>query len=380
MKFAVFTNVDHCLIDSSKFAYAPYVDEMNIWFKNVETVAVVGCVSQRKLDNIDKAYAKESLLFYPIPFFDINSIGAIVKTLIKLPFIVATLLKVMYQSDHLHLRCPSNVGLLACVLQIFFPFKKKTAKYAGNWDFSAPQPWTYRLQKWILNNTYLTKNMQVLVYGSWPNASANIKPFFTATYREQDKKPIEKRNYQAPFSFVFAGTLSLGKQPNYAVQLVQKLLEKGIDTHLDLYGEGVMRGELEQMIVDYSLQNKVILHGNQAKSALESAFQKAHFVILPSRSEGWPKVIAEAMFWGCIPMATPVSCVPYMMEEGERGVLLQMNLEADVAAVAELLQAPERLNAMQKKGVQWSRTYTTDLFEQEIKKLLTNTDEHITVD
>ena len=39
--------------------------------------------------------------------------------------------------------------------------------------------------------------------------------------------------------------------------------------------------------------------------------------MLPSKSEGWPKAIAEGMFWGAIPVATRVSCLEYMLDKGE---------------------------------------------------------------
>jgi hypothetical protein len=65
-----------------------------------------------------------------------------------------------------------------------FISKKKTAKYLGNWDPKAKQPFTYKLQRWILSNTFLTRKMQVLVYGEWEGSNKIIKPFFTATYSE----------------------------------------------------------------------------------------------------------------------------------------------------------------------------------------------------
>ena len=74
------------------------------------------------------------------------------------------------------------------MVQIFFPKKNKTAKYAGNWDPHSKQPWSYKLQRWILQNTFLTRNMTVLVYGEWPTMSSNCRSFFTATYRDSDKK------------------------------------------------------------------------------------------------------------------------------------------------------------------------------------------------
>ena len=40
------------------------------------------------------------------------------------------------------------------------------------------QPWTYKLQKWILSNTFLTRNMQVLVYGEWESELQKYKTLF----------------------------------------------------------------------------------------------------------------------------------------------------------------------------------------------------------
>ena len=57
-----------------------------------------------------------------------------------------TLYKSIKKSDVIHLRCPGNIGLLACFIQILFPKKNKTAKYAGNWDPKAKQPLSYKLQ------------------------------------------------------------------------------------------------------------------------------------------------------------------------------------------------------------------------------------------
>ena len=40
----------------------------------------------------------------------------------------------MQDADHIHLRCPGNIGLLGCFSSNFISKKIKTAKYAGNWD------------------------------------------------------------------------------------------------------------------------------------------------------------------------------------------------------------------------------------------------------
>ncbi len=114
-------------------------------------------------------------------------------SLIKIPIIIITIFKSCKKADHIHLRCPGNIGLLGCFVQIFFPKKIKTAKYAGNWDPQSKQPVSYKIQKFLLKNTILTKNMQTLVYGKWKNQSKNIKPFFTASFSDSEIEPLIKK-------------------------------------------------------------------------------------------------------------------------------------------------------------------------------------------
>jgi glycosyltransferase involved in cell wall biosynthesis len=112
------------------------------------------------------------------------------------------------------------------------------------------------------------------------------------------------------------------------------------------------------------------LKGNQPKNLVKEAYQNSHFIILPSKSEGWPKALAEGMFWGCVPIATPVSCVPFMLDYGNRGLLLEMDLELDSNQLENLLNNESDFLAKSQKAYDWSTKYTLDIFEAEIKKML----------
>ena len=118
-----------------------------------------------------------------------------------------------------------------------------------------------------------------------------------------------------------------------------------------------------------NLNNRIILHGNQSKETVEKAYQESHFVILPSKSEGWPKVVAEAMFWGCVPVVTQVSCVPYMLDEGKRGILLQSNFADNIEILERCLTEEKEYHDKAKNAMLWSRKYTLDTFEKEIEKM-----------
>ncbi|TRX20806.1 glycosyltransferase family 4 protein [Flavobacterium franklandianum] len=370
MTFAIITHVPHILEQNQCFAYAPYVREMNVWAKYANKLLIVAPKSNSLKTSIDISYEKLNIEFIAIKSFDVLSVKAIVKAIISIPKISWQIYSVMQKADHIHLRCPGNIGLIGSLVQVLFPNKPKTAKYAGNWDPKSKQPLTYRLQKWILSSTFLTRNMQVLVYGEWEGSSKNIKPFFTATYQEADKLPIMQRDFKSQIGFVFVGALVSGKQPLYAIRLVEMLYKKGYNVALELYGEGIERKSLEDYISKNNLDNIVWLKGNQTQETVKKAYESCHYAILPSESEGWPKAIAEGMFWGCVPVATKVSCVPFMLDYGDRGVLIAMDLEKDVRQLETLLKDEILFKNMSQKASDWSRYYTLDVFEKEIKKLL----------
>ena len=371
MKFAIITHVVHIQKEDKYYGYSPYIREMNIWLKYIDELVIIApLASQKKVTEIDAFYECANINFNKIPNFNFVGFSNVLNSIFKLPFIFWKIFWVMKEADHIHLRCPGNVGLLGCIVQIFFPKKTKTAKYAGNWDPKSKQPWTYRLQKYILENTFLTKNIQVLVYGDWENQSKNIKPFFTATYSENEKEFIQKKGLNPIVQFLFVGSLVSGKKPMYAIKLVEKLIQNGENVALHLYGDGIEKIILEDYIKFNQLEKNIFLQGNQNREKIKKAYQKSHFVILPSKSEGWPKAIAEGMFWGCVPIATRISCVPFMLDYGNRGILLEMDLKKDLIQIENNIKDENSFLTKSKLAVNWSQQYTTEVFESEIKKLL----------
>jgi glycosyltransferase involved in cell wall biosynthesis len=370
MTFAIITYVSHVLEQNRYFAYAPYVREMNVWTKYVDKLIIVAPKSESNKTQIDISYECKNIDFITINSFDILSLKATLKAIFRIPKISWHIFMAMKKADHIHLRCPGNIGLIGSLIQILFPNKPKTAKYAGNWDPKSKQPLTYKMQKWILSNTFLTRNMQVLVYGEWEGSTKNIKPFFTATYYETDKSSMIQRELNNQICFIFVGALVSGKRPLYAILLVELLHKKGYDVALELYGEGFERTSLEEYISQNNLGKIVSLKGNQNQETVRKAYEQSHFVILPSESEGWPKAIAEGMFWGCVPVATTVSCVPFMLDYGKRGILLDLDLEQDMLQFETLLKDETQYKSMSQKATEWSQKYTLDVFEEEIKKML----------
>lgn len=370
MKFLVISSAPFIYKKDSIFAYGPYVSELQIWERYADEIVFCCPTWETEKGLLVSEIPFEITSHHKVADFNLNSFASILKAPLFVFRTLYTLFVAMQTADHIHLRCPGNIGLLGCCAQIVFPNKTKTAKYAGNWDPQSKQPWSYKLQQWILSNTWLTRNMKVLAYGEWEGSSTNIKPFFTATYNESDKLPITKKSIEERIEFIFVGTLVKGKNPLYAIQLVEALYQKGYDVGLNLYGEGTERMALENYVSMNHLENRVTLRGNQLQEIIKKAYQQSHFVLLASESEGWPKAIAEGMFWGCVPIAKAVSCLSFMLDDGNRGLLLTLDLEKDLLQIETLIQNEAEYQSKSKKASNWSRQYTMDVFEEEVKELL----------
>ncbi len=366
MRFVVLSSAPVFHKKDGLAAYPPYVKEMDIWFSKVDgKILLAPDFHKTAITTIP--FTDDDIDFRRLPYIEMTSIRNIFRSIVRVPNILYKIYSQFRKADHIHLRCPGNMGLLGCLVQIVFPKIPKTVKYAGNWDPNAKQAWSYRLQKRILSNTGLTKNCKVLVYGDWPNQTKNIISFFTASYFGDEKKPLTLRNYKKSLQVLFVGSLVKGKQPLKAIKLFQELLRQKPESKMYLFGEGAEKNLLEEYILHNKLTENVQLVGNVSAQTLKRAYQQSHFLILPSKSEGWPKVVAEAMFWGCLPISTPVSCVPWMLDNGKRGILLDEGF-----SWKQLLEDEEKLQEMSQNAVQWSQHYTLERFETEISKLLTS--------
>ncbi len=371
MKFCIISAVVHKESEGLFYGYEPYVREMNLWLKYIDELVVVAPSIQGPANSVELPYQHKNITFLNIPSFDITSLVNTIKAVFLMPIIFYKIFRAMKSSDHIHLRCPANISLLGCLVQILFPKKPKTIKYAGNWDPNSKQPLSYRIQKKIISNTFLTKNAKVLVYGEWENQSKNIVPFFTASFSENEICINENKNLNDQIKFLFVGALTKGKQPLLSLKSVHRLYEEGCNVRLDIYGEGTEMQCVKDYVEKHSLNEIVVIHGNQSKTILKKAYRDAHFLIFISKSEGWPKVVAESMFYSCLPISSNVSCIPYMLGYGERGsIITNTNVNEIVKEIKFYIDTPKVYEDKILKANVWSNKFTLEFFEREIKKIL----------
>jgi glycosyltransferase involved in cell wall biosynthesis len=118
--------------------------------------------------------------------------------------------------------------------------------------------------------------------------------------------------------------------------------------HLDIYGDGSLRDELERRAAANGLD--VTFHGNVRH--VRDSLLDADLFVLPSRGENLPITILEAMAAALPVVATRVGGVAELVEDGVSGRLVEPDdVDGLADALAALIADPERRAAMGRAGV-----------------------------
>jgi colanic acid/amylovoran biosynthesis glycosyltransferase len=168
------------------------------------------------------------------------------------------------------------------------------------------------------------------------------EPFFT-----QISTPI-------PQNSSFVCVARLGEQKGHFVLLAaaSQLSREGWQFKLILVGDGPLRPQIEEMIVQYGLQQHVELTGWLSNAAVRQQILAAQIMVLPSFAEGLPVVIMEALALGRPVISTYIAGIPELLENNICGWLVPSgSIEALTSVMRHALQLPpQELEQMSQVG------------------------------
>lgn len=160
---------------------------------------------------------------------------------------------------------------------------------------------------------------------------------------EEAEAPVARRWRERYLStplkplWVIAGRLEEQKGHDLLFEALSKLVKAGLDFTLVVAGEGSRRHWLEQQALSLGLSPRVQFVGQVED--VGGLLAAADAVLLPSRWEGLPLVLLEAMARARPVVATAVGGVSDVLEDGVTGTLVPPN---DVEALAEALAGLQR--------------------------------------
>lgn len=118
---------------------------------------------------------------------------------------------------------------------------------------------------------------------------------------------------------------------------------------LDIYGNGEQRESLEQYAK--KLRAKVSFKGIVPNVQLAEIYNRYRYFILPSRHEGMPKTLLEAMACGCICIGTDVEGINEVIEDQVTGYLAKGTDSNHIKKVLQYIELKKEDEMIAKNGV-----------------------------
>lgn len=148
--------------------------------------------------------------------------------------------------------------------------------------------------------------------------------------------PLERSSGGAcrrPGRFAFLGRLERQKGLDVLLLALGILKYRRMEFHLAVGGEGSLRTELERIASELDLSDRVTFVGRVTDRS--RFFEDRSVLVLPSRFEGFPLVLLEAASHGQCVVASDVSGIPEIVDDGATGLLVP---KEDPIALADALE------------------------------------------
>ena len=133
-----------------------------------------------------------------------------------------------------------------------------------------------------------------------------------------DLDVFQNFNKKRKKQIIAVGSLKHEKGYKYLIEAFSEMLNTNInliDYKLIIIGEGLLRNDLEKQIISVNMQNNISLIGQKDRSEVIELYNESELFVLSSISEGFPKVILEAMACGCKIVATNVGSISKILDK-----------------------------------------------------------------
>lgn len=145
-------------------------------------------------------------------------------------------------------------------------------------------------------------------------------------YNPVSKPKFFKKNTSDVFTIVCVGRLEKVKNQQLLIKAFARINSKSMQ--LILVGDGRERSQLELLISELNMQEKITITGFSSEPELYLA--KADLFVLPSLSEGFGIAVVEAMQQGLPCLCSNIGGIPEFVEEGKTGWLFNPNNEEEL--------------------------------------------------
>ena len=275
-------------------------------------------------------------------------------------------------ADAVHAPIPGDVGTIGIIVALL-QRKPLLVRYCGNWLVQK----TTAERIWKRSMEYLAggRNVMFATGGAAEAPSSrnpNLKWIFSTSLREN--QIVREQPRQLPedgkLKLIIACRQEPGKGIDKVVESLPAVLSVFPKATLEIVGSGSLVKALQARVDLLGLSRHVTFHGQIPQNRVLELLREATVFCFPTASEGFPKVVVEAMAAGLPVISTRVSVLPMLLERGG-GILLTRADEKELAeAIVRLCSDADAYSLMSARANETAQEFSLEKWRDVIGESL----------
>ena len=174
------------------------------------------------------------------------------------------------------------------------------------------------------------------------------------------------------YKIIYVGRFTDCKGIPFLIESFSRALESNINAKLFLVGDGVEMGKIRTNVSLLNIESHVIFMGYQESP--RNFISIADLLVLPSKEEGFGRVLLEAMEAGTPVIGTNIGGIPEIIEHGVNGLLVDYgDIEALKRSIIEVLKDEQVGKKIVKGGYETINTkFRVETYKEKLENVYDN--------
>jgi len=221
---------------------------------------------------------------------------------------------------------------------------------------------TSQLKRQAQNASCVAYVTEATLQQHYPAKESAFTTFYSSIEMKNDDYVQTPRKFTKPLKsakLVFIGSIEQRyKGLHILIDAVEKCIQE-LDISLDILGEGRYRSELELQVKKLGLTNKINFIGHiSTRQVVIEYLDTADIFVLPSLTEGLPRVVIEAMARALPCISTTVGGIPELLPA--EYMVAPNSVDQLAEKIIEVAGSVEQLNCMSERNLHEAKKYSTD--------------------
>lgn len=221
---------------------------------------------------------------------------------------------------------------------------------------------------------YCSEKIKNLMHEHYPNLNYPTESVIINAIPIEEIKQKANADFLLPNAeskiFVSVGRLHTRKGYHKLMDAHKKLLNEGFQHTVIIIGDGEELPNLLEQQKNLGVQKSFVFAGNQMNPY--PFIKNADFFIMPSESEAWPLVIAEALILQKPIIATKVGDVESMIEDQKTGYLIDYDTHEIYVAMKEFLTNEKLVSDLRENLTAIEKQFDNKKIFDEVEEIFVN--------